>query len=191
MLSIAISSVHFSTNGMTCPHIISDIHICTWNICNISDSVFSLLCLSTRALAREKLETSLWAQFIHLSKRRLFLLHIGVLHILCVWKTAWTISGIGTITIYTFNESLCGKVMVGWVMGYGTIRRHWFREEEGVTCYVNSLRYLSTDKLTQSDSVIHSLFSNGSRHRTRKKIKQATRISWLGSLLPFFALQLL
>lgn len=80
-------------------------------------------------------------------------LHIRVLCILCVWTTAWTISGTGTITIFTFNESLCGRVMVGWVMGYGTIRRHWFREEEGVTCYVNSLRYLSTDKLTQSDSV--------------------------------------
>jgi len=95
-----------------------------------------------------------WAQFIHLSKRRLFLLHIGVLHILFfVWKTAWTISGTGTITKYTFNESLCGKVMVGWVMGYGTRRRHRFRRMVGVTRYVNSLRYLSTDKLTQSDSV--------------------------------------
>ncbi len=138
---------------MSCPHTISDIHICTWNTCDVSDSAFCLLCLSTRALARGKSETSRWAQLIHLSKRRLFLLHIGVLRILCVWKTAWTISGTGTITIFTFNESLCGRVMVGWVMGYGSRRRHRFRGKKGVTCYVNSLRYLSTDKLTQSDSV--------------------------------------
>ncbi len=151
-LTLALQFPQFIFQQMACPHTISDIHICTWNICDVSDSAFCL-CLSTLALARGISETSCWAQLIHLSKRRLFLLHIGVLCILCVWKTAWTISGTGTIPIFTFNESLCGRVMVGWVMGYGSRRRHRFRGNEGVTCSVNSLRYLSTDKLTQSDSV--------------------------------------
>lgn len=123
---------------------------CTCLSHNVSDSVFCQLCLSTRG----KSETSVLGTVHPPQQNECCSYSISEYYtFFCVWKTAWTISGTGTITIYTFNESLCGKVMVGWVMGYGTRRRHRFRRKEGVTRYVNSLRYLSTDKLTQSDSV--------------------------------------
>lgn len=51
-------------------------------------------------------------------------------------KAAWIISSTGAITIYTFNESLCGEVMAGY---RGTLEEG-LDLEEGVTGYINSLR---------------------------------------------------